>query len=370
MSATSSNRRNSILIAAAIAIGLAAWMLSGLGSGSPETDAQANGGSEDAMRVAVRTSTAFTSPRRIAVSARTEPDRVIELKVETDGQVIAIGAERGEFVRAGSPIIELSMRDRAARLAETEALIRQRELEYQAAVRLNNERFLSAAELAAAEALLVAARSAHERISLDIDYTKPTAPFDAVVLDRMVEIGDYVGVGDPIARLVDADPLIVVGNINERDIRSIAVGAKGTAVILNGPEVTGQIRYIAPVADESTRSFRVELAIPNPDRRLTVGTSAELILRGEEVSAHRLSPALLALADDGTVGVKTVDRSNRVRFLPIELGESDGASVLVTGLPTEVRIITVGQGFVADGQAVSPVAEDDAVGRTDDERTY
>jgi len=370
MSANSTNRRNSILIASAITIALAGWMLSGLGNRLPEEPARAGGDGSAAMSVTVRTSTARTLPRQVVANARTEPDRVVEVKAETDGRVVTIGVERGAFIREGSPIVELSMRDRAARLAETEALIRQRELEYEADVKLRNERFVSEAQLAGSEALLVSARSARERILLDIAHTKIQAPFDGVIYDRLVEIGDYVGVGDPIAQLVDADPLIVVGNLNERDIGSFKVGASGTATILGGREVQGRVRYLAPVADESTRSFRIELAVPNPDRNLTVGTSASLILDAEEISAHELSPALLSLADDGTIGVETVDHSNRVRFVPVELAGPVGNSVLVTGLPAEVRIITVGQGFVTDGQTVTVVEEGSAAAGRGDERTY
>jgi multidrug efflux system membrane fusion protein len=362
MSANSTNRRNSILIASAIAVGLAAWMLSGLGNRLPEESVGAQGTNGAEMRVSVRTSTARVSPRQIIVSARTEPDRAVEIKAETDGRVVAVGAERGAFMNEGDSIVELSMRDRAARLAETEALIRQRELEYESDLKLRDERFVSEAALAASEALLVAARSARERILLDIEHTRIKAPFDSVIFDRLVEIGDYVGIGDPIAQVVDMDPLIVVGNINQRDIGSVRVGTQGSAAILGGPRIDGRVRYVAPVADESTRSFRVELAVPNPDRLLSVGTSAELILGAEEISAHVLSPALLTLADDGAVGVETVDHTNRVRFLPVELAGSVGDSVLVTGLPPEIRIITVGGGFVSEGQTVSPVEEASAPG--------
>lgn len=344
-------------------------MLSGLGNGPAETT-QRSGGQTSAMSVTVRSSVAQTLPRQVVASARTEPDRVVEVKAETDGRVVAIGVERGAFIRQGNSIVELSMRDRAARLAETEALIRQRELEYESDVKLRDERFVSAAALAASEAQLVAARSARERILLDIEHTKVSAPFDGVIFDRMVEIGDYVGIGDPIAQLVDTDPLIVVGNLNERDIGAFEVGAKGTATILGGREIEGRVRYLAPIADESTRSFRIELAVPNADRSLTVGTSANLILDAEEISAHVLSPALLSLADDGTIGVETVDSTNRVRFIPVELASPAGSSVFVTGLPAEVRIITVGQGFVTDGQTVTVVDEGSVETGRGNERAY
>jgi membrane fusion protein, multidrug efflux system len=368
MSVSSSSRRNSVLIAAAVAIGFVVWILSGLGRGMPETVESTDSGSEAPMSVSVRRSWARTTQRTIEASARTEPDRIVEIKAETEGRVVAIGAERGARVTEGQTLVELDMRDRQARLAEAAALIRQRELEHEAASRLNAQGFTSGAELAGAEALLVSARRAYESIELDIARTRIVAPFDAVVYDRPVEIGDYVAVGNSIAELVDSDPLIVVGNINERDIGQIEIGSSGSARVLGGREIEGTIRYISPMADESTRTFRVELAIPNPNFDLRVGISAELVLGAEMVTAHLVPPSLLALADDGTIGVKIVDETNHVRFVPVNLPMSTNEGMYVTGLPREARIITVGQGFVSDGESVIPVDEADAA-PAQDERT-
>lgn len=371
MPAKPTSRRNSILLAAAIAIGFTIWILSGVVGGTSDPADQGPTAARETMRVMVRHSTARTTTRTLTASARTEPDRAIELKAETEGRVVAIGAERGAVVERGQSIIELDMRDRRALLAEAVALIRQRELEFEASERLLREQFISPAEQASREAQLIAARAARERIELDIEHTSIRAPFDAVVFDRLVEIGDYVAVGDVIAQLVDADPLIVVANINERDIAALNVGDTGTARVLRGRPVEGTVRYLAPAADESTRTFRLELAIPNPDFTLRVGTSAELTLGAERITAHEISPGLLALADNGAIGVKIVDSANRVQFIPVEIAESTDNAVLVTGLPVEASIITQGQGFVAEGQEV--IAEEEqtsALTQAQDERPY
>lgn len=370
MPATTSSRRNSILLAATIALALAVWLLSGLGDDLPAASDRHAGERDEAVGVTVRRSLATTTQRVITASARTEPDRIVELKAETQGRIVAINAERGAFVGEGQAILELDMRDRQAWLTEARARVRQRELEFEAATRLRGENFMSEAELAAAEALLEAARAERERIELDIQRTRVAAPFDSMVHDRLVEIGDYVAIGDPLAQLVDADPLIVVGHVNEKDIGSLGIGSKGFARVLGGPEIEGTIRYLAPLADESTRSFRVELAVPNSDRGILVGTSAELILGAEEISAHVISPGLLTLADDGTIGVMVVDDTDRARFISIELVASADDGVLITGLPETVRIISVGQNYVTDGQTVAPVEDELTATRARDERPY
>ena len=371
MSAASPSQRHSVLIASAIVVVFVVWLSTGLIGGGPDADEAVADTSESAMTVSVRHSQARTTQRTIVASARTEPDRMIEIKAETAGPVVAIAVERGATVAAGQLLVELDVGDREATLAEFEALIRQRELEHQAADRLREEQFISEAELAGKYAALVAATAARDRIRLDIEHTRIRAPFDAVVYDRLVEIGDYVGIGDPIAQLVDADPLIVVANVNERNVGSLSVGSIGMARVLGGAEVEGEVRYLSPVADEATRSFRVELAIPNSDFSLRVGTSAELVIGAESIVAHEVSSALLDLADDGTVGIKLVDSNNRVRFVPVEIVESTATGgLLITGLPEEARIITVGQGFVAEGQLVRPVEENADLTQAGNERAY
>jgi multidrug efflux system membrane fusion protein len=371
MSAVSPSKRHSVLIATAIVVVFVIWLLTGLVGGDEAIEERAVDGAETAMTVSVRHSQARSTQRTIVASARTEPDRAIELKAETAGRIIAINVERGAAVAEGRVLAQLEMGDREATLAEVEALIRQRELEHEAALQLVDERFISEAEVAGKYAALAASIAARERIALDIDHTRIRAPFDSVVYDRLVEIGDYVAVGDPIAQLVDADPLIVVANVNERSVGSLSVGSTGTARVLGGAEISGEVRYLSPVADEATRSFRVELAIPNADRSLRVGTSAEIVLGVESIVAHEVSSALLTLADDGTVGIKLVDANNRVHFVAIEIVESTAAGgMLITGLPEEARIITVGQGFVAEGQLVNPVEETSELTEAPNERAY
>ncbi len=77
------------------------------------------------------------------------------------------------------------------------------------------------------------------------------------------------------------------------------------------------------------------------------------------VEAHLVSPAILALGDDGRLGVKTVEAENTVAFHPVEVVQAEAQGVWVRGLPDEARIVTLGQGFVRQGETVR-VAEAEA----------
>lgn len=348
-------------MAGIVAVSVSLWMLTGLLGGSDtsssveKVSAGTPTGHTQTQRVAVQVSEATIMTREIVVSGRTEPNRKVELRAETEGKVVNLGAERGAIVRTGEKIVELDNRDRNARLEEARANIAQMKLKLEGAMKLKGQQFVSDTQIAEANADLEKAKADLKAIELEIDHTRLMAPFDAVMQERMVELGDYVNSGDTIASLVDTDPLIVVGEINERDIGRVEVGGVGRARLVTGEIVNGIVRYIAPIANENTRTFRVELAIPNPDGAMRAGMTAEMRLAGEKSSVHFFSPALLALDDDGVIGVKTVDDEDRVRFYPVEIIDSNDSGISVSGLPDEVRLIVVGQGFVKTGDRVIPV---------------
>lgn len=359
----------STLMATIVALGVIVWMATGsvttMGSDSSDStsrsasladDNETGGANERAsVRVGVSDSRAEAIKRMVAVSARTQPNRVVEVRGEVEGRVTAINAERGAFVREGASIARIDMRDRQARLEQAQAQLEQHRIQYEAAQNLRGQNLTSEVQIAEARARLVSSQAALQQIELEIERTQIRAPFDGVVQERSVEIGDFVRIGDSIAEFVDTDPIIVVGDVNEREIGTLSPGQSGAAILADGSKVSGVIRYVAPVASSGTRTFRVELAVPNPDLLLRGGITAELEMETEEVFGHLLSPALLTLDDEGTIGVKIIDQKNQARFIAVEILRSDAQGVWVAGLPERAQIIAIGQGFVVDGQVVEGV---------------
>jgi multidrug efflux system membrane fusion protein len=359
----------SMLMAGGLTAAVIVWMLTGIGKDASPTQEppRASVGSAANLppRVSVQISRAQPITREIVVSARTEPNRAVELRAETDGRVVALGAERGNPVKSGERIVGLDIRDRQARLEQARATIAYAELQFEGARKLQQAQFVPETQIAEFLAQLVGARASLEEIELEVANTTLAAPFDAVLQERDVELGDYVNVGDVVAQLVDTDPLIVVGEIGERHVHEIAVGNTGLAKLVNGTPIEGTIRYVAPVANESTRTFRVELAVPNADGHLRAGMTAEMRLAADVVAVHFLSPALLSLDEAGTVGVKSVDDRDRVEFHPVEIVNSTDEGISVSGLPDEIRLITIGHGFVRPGDLVEPTIVPPSAGLTD-----
>ena len=120
---------------------------------------------------------------------------------------------------------------------------------------------------------------------------------------------------------------------------------------------SGEVRFVTAEAEPTTRTFRIEIELPNPTAEIPDGITAEIRLPLGEIKAHRVSPAILTLTDDGTIGVKTLGPDNRVRFRPIQIIGDSIDGVWLIGLPERVILITVGQEFVAEGQIVRPIDE-------------
>lgn len=361
--------QRSYLIALIIALTAAVWLLSPYAQDylraatgpevSPTEDVSVpqSDPRDKPLRVRVRHSVAEPRVKSLMLTGQTEPSRSATLKAETAGRVVAVEAVEGAAVQQGDIVVRLAMNDRQARLDEADALLEQRRIEYEAARKLTSKGFETQTKLAEARSLLEAAEAQKQRMELDIAHTAIKAPFDGVLQDRLVEVGDYVGIGDPVAAVVDLDPLLAVAQLSERESAGIRPGSEGRARLITGDVVDGSVRYVSVVGSAGTRTFRVELELANGENRIPAGLTAEVILPVASVDAHRMSPAALTLDDEGVVGVKAVDERDVVLFYPVELVADGADGVWVSGLPREVTIITVGQEFVLPGQAVIPVPE-------------
>jgi multidrug efflux system membrane fusion protein len=357
------NRFRSWFVSAGIIAVVTIWLLSGQLGGKEETEqAMAEPVATATLRnaVRVRTQSAEEVMRTIVVNGKTAPARITHLAAETDGRVEYVGAERGASLSTGALIVRLDERDRSARLAQAEATVRQREVEYAARERLKSESYVSEAQLQEAIALLETARAELARAQLDLGYMDVRAPFAGALQARHVEVGDFVKRGDPIATYVDNLTIIVSANVSEFDAKYVHVGETAEARLATGETVRGRIRYVSPVANEATRTFTVELEVANENGNLRAGGTAELRVPAQTVLAHRVSPSLLTLDDAGNVGVKIINDRGEVEFVAADIALSSDDGVWLAGLPATATIITVGQGYVTSGAVVDTVPESDA----------
>ncbi len=348
----------SLLLSAGLVLATGAWLASGYltrdADGAVNEAAPAETPAPEPMRVGVLTLADEMITRELSVQGQAEPSRIAELTVETDGQIAKLLAERGDRVREGQALVELAMDDREARLERARALVEQRTEELTAAETLRARGLQASVESTRARAELASAKAELAAAQLDIARTVIRAPFDGVLESRDVELGEAVRAGDALLSIVDMNPLVVSGQVPQNAVGQLDRNAPARVILATGEEVDGHIRYIARTSDPQTRTFRVEIELPNADGRLPAGVSAELRFPIETVQTHFISPALLSLDADGVLGVKTVNSDDQVAFHPVSIVRSGGKGVWVSGLPQSPRVISAGQGFVAAGETVIP----------------
>lgn len=340
------------LLSLALAAMLAAWLASGsINGGSDNVESDNANATPALIKVRVKAMHTRSVDQNVTLYGRTEPNRLVRLKAEVDGRVEAILRQRGEAVKSGDPLLKIALNDRPQMLAHARAELAQRQLEYQGASALKSKGFQGKAEVARKKALLKEAQSRVAALQREIRNTVIEAPFSGVMLERDVEVGDYLSVGTPVATIVDLDPLVVRGDVTQKDIQHLHVGQLAITTLASGEQHQGKIRYLSSVADEETNTFRMEVALDNADGHLLGGLSVELQIPLEQIRAIKITPALMALNEAGIIGIKWV-KDGTVQFTPIDVVRSDPDGTWIKGLPDEAQVITVGQAFVRKGDKV------------------
>jgi len=296
--------------------------------------------------------------RYASIRGKTQNKRTVTARAEIVGRVVDRRVERGDFVTADAVLCELSVEDRQSALVEARQVLRQASIDYQGALELQAKGFNSESAIAAAKARLATAAAQLKRKELAVEKILVRAPFDGVVEDVHLEVGDYVNPGQSCATIVDLNPMLMVGRVSEKNIMELQLGQLATGELADGRVVTGPVTFIGQQSDPQTRTYAVEIQLDNSDRSLRSGITAQIKIPVASVLAQRVSPALFALDDRGEIGIRVIDENNIVHFHNVQIISDDPDGVWVTGLPNETTLITVGQEMVVAGERVDPDLQD------------
>ena len=222
---------------------------------------------------------------------------------------------------------------------------------------LKKQGYQSQTALAQAVANVEMAKADVVSYELAVLKSQVIAPFAGIINQRFVEIGDFLKEGDNIAILVDLDPLVITANVTEINVQALKTQQQASGRMVSGDVLQGKIRYISSISELGTNTFKIEVEVPNPDLTQMAGMSTELALPLETTWAMRISPAVMALDELGNLGVKIVE-NEYVKFVPIDIIKSDSQGVWLSGMGQQADIITLGHGFVRDGDKVEVVRVD------------
>jgi multidrug efflux system membrane fusion protein len=334
------------------------WLNSFAGSaGAQETDTAQ---SEDvkvaaarngAVSVVAMRSKAQTISSGIVLRGRTEAARNVDVRAETTGLVISEPLPKGTVVQAGTTLCELDVGTKNAQLVTAKAVLAEAEANNKAAASLAERGFTAETTAIARVAQLESARAAVEQAEKELEKLTITAPFDGLLESDTAELGALLQPGSACAKIIDLNPIKIVGFVPERDVNRLTIGADAGARLVSGKEIFGQLTFVSRSADPLTRTFRVEVSLPNDDLAIRDGLTAEIFISLAGEKAHLLPQSVLTLNDEGRLGIRAaVD--GVARFFEVELIRDSAEGVWLGGLDEQLDVIVVGQEFVVDGRAI------------------
>jgi len=223
-------------------------------------------------------------------------EKRVQVRAKTSGEVVATGAKQGEWVRKDALLCKLGI--------------------------------------------------------IELNRTEVKAPFDGYIED-IVKPGNLLERGQLCATIIELDPITFIAEVPENSIKDVREGQIVNISLVTGDNIQGKLTFVSKSASVATRTFRVEAEIANPSGIVRDGISGTMVIDTDPVLAHKISPSILLLADNGELGVKTVNSENMVEFFPVQIIQDTEEGIWVAGLPDFSNIIVLGQGFVETGQIVS-----------------
>ena len=210
------------------------------------------------------------------------------------------------------------------------------------------------ADSASKQAQLMETQAKMQRATLEVNDCILRAPFSGEIAARMVDPGAFVRPGSAVATVVDRASVRVVAEVPEADF---AVVGPGTPVMIRalaaGKDLQAKISRRSPAADLSTRTVHLEIDVPDADRSLPVGTTAELTIEVGEPSPATEVPLIAAAVRGVKATVYLVDDSRAVRKSVYTVkGERGGSLFLDPSLKPGSRVVTEGRAMLKDGDRV------------------
>ncbi|GHG93187.1 efflux RND transporter periplasmic adaptor subunit [Pseudodonghicola xiamenensis] len=349
-----------------------------------------------AMRVVALHSRARTIDSAVVLRGETRAARQVEVKAETTGAVISDPRRKGSFVAAGDILCKLDPGTRAAnlvkaratlaeagarlpeadaKLAEAEAKLAEAQINHTAAKQLNQGGYTAqttllarAAEVRSAEAAIASAQAGIQSSQAGVEAAQAavataereialltiTAPFEGLLESDAAELGSLMQAGSLCAVVIQLDPIKVVGYVPETEVARVRLGAAAQAALATGEKIAGQVTFLSRAADPATRTFEVEITVPNPDLTIRDGQTASIAISAQGALAHRLPQSALTLNNEGQLGVRVVEPGDIVGFRPVAVLRDEADGLWIGGLPDTADVIVVGQDFVTAGVHVSP----------------
>ncbi|MEE2677588.1 MAG: efflux RND transporter periplasmic adaptor subunit [Myxococcota bacterium] len=292
-------------------------------------------------------------------SGQLSAENSVVVKAEDDGIVAEVFFEEGQEVAAGDPLFRLRNGEQVARLREAKANLDLARGVFERTHKLLRQDAVSQAKRDEAAASLAVAKARVELAGVELDRTVIRAPFDGVLGMRQVAPGSRVDETTALVEIDSVDRLQVTFAIAEVGVLFARVGTpvELTVAPYPGERFPGEVFFVSPTLDSSTRRLIVKAWVENTDRRLRAGLFARIHMEVDARENAIMVPEAAVVFDRRGTYVWRVGDDMVVSKVPVETGlRRDGEVEVRSGLQSGDRLVTAGTHKVDEGDKVVAVA--------------
>lgn len=308
--------------------------------------------------VRIMVANAQLEPIDVPLRGRTQAKSKVTIVAQTAGIVQTVNVQKGQAVKPGDLLCTLDQGARKLAVDQAQAAVDQAQTAFESNAALVKKGLAAENTSLAAQSALAGAKAQLESAQLELARTTIKSDVAGIVQDPMATQGAMLAIGQPCATVVQLDPMLFIASVPEAKIGYAKVGLSADVTTVNGDKVQGKVTYLAASADDATRSFPVEIELPNPDGKIRDGVTADAVVNVGTAPVTILPQSVLTLDDDGVLGIRSVEAGNKVAFHAVTIIKDTRDGVWIVGLPPKLNVITVGQDFVKAGQIVDAKTAD------------
>lgn len=289
------------------------------------------------------------------------PVQGVTISADADGTIMKIAADSGSAVKAGDLLVELDTSVEVANLRASEASAELTRINLERAQELWGRQAIAKSDYDAASAAAQQAVASVAALKAQIAKKQVRAPFDGRVGIRLVNVGQFVGRGQPLMPLQNLDPIFVNFSIPQRQIPALALGQTvNVSIDAFAKPFAARLTAINSEVDAATRNISVQATIANPQETLRPGMFAhvevELPASDDLVVVPATAIAYASYGNSVYVVEMMKDAAGKeylgARQQFVKLGATRGDMVAVTGIKSDEQVVTAGVFKLRNGAPV------------------
>jgi multidrug efflux system membrane fusion protein len=313
-------------------------------------------------------SNAVKTTKSLHFTGITKAEQQVKLAAELSGNVLKLLAQDGELLKKGDGVVEIELKGYLQKYNSAKEDVLNKEIIYKSALDLKSKGFSSRSDVAYAKSQLLTAQANLKDAKINMDNAIVKAPYDGIINKINVKVGDYLSIGSNVGSFLSNEIMRVNFYVPEYQFNDVK-NATYAYLFVDGKKIGGNKIYsLSYIANNKTKTYTAEVIVSNKEFILKSGQVIDVVVKGKEILAHKISQSTLGIDINGVLGVKILNKDNVVEFIPVEIVNEDADGFWVVNLPKYVRIITLGHFYVKQGDKLqhTPSNQDESVNKSND----